>query len=152
MGVAFSIFYPNFFSYGTTEQFAFVDYTVISGNGGIFDHAHVVDQVELTPDLLAMGASFAFTQTTFNYLHNHDGTYFVKQPTDRSHILDVFHVVHGVAEKTNFLNVKDGHRHQIHVIYTATAPQKAQRHKLVQNTRRRPASHVFSRISNGRVR
>lgn len=108
----------NFFPYGTVEQFTFGDFTVLSGNGGIFDHAHAIESAKVTPDLRKLGAVFAFTQKEKEYMHNHDDTYFVKQPRDGEYILDVYHVVSGAAEKVLFLNTNGGHRHPVHVIYT----------------------------------
>jgi hypothetical protein len=111
----------NFFPYGTVEQFKLGDFTVFSGNGGIFDHAHSVELAEVTPDLRRLGAVFAFTQKQHEYMHNHDDTYFVKKPNDGEYILDVYHVVNGAAEKVLFLNVNAFHRHQVQVIYTPSA-------------------------------
>jgi len=112
---------------GTSEVFAFGQYTIISGHGGLFGHAHSVEQVEITSDLRALGAVFAFTQTQVEHLHAHGGVYYVKKPSDGDVMLSVYHFVHGASAQTRVLNRCALHCHPIYVIYTPTANHKRHR-------------------------
>jgi hypothetical protein len=112
---------------GTSDVFAFGRYTVISGHGGLFGHAHSVEQVEITSDLRALGAVFAFTQTQVEHLHAHGGVYYVKKPSEGDVMLRVFQFVHGASVQTRVLNRCALHWHPIYVIYTPSANHKRHR-------------------------
>jgi hypothetical protein len=112
---------------GTSDVFAFGQYTVISGHGGLFGHAHSVEQVEITSDLRALGAVFAFTQVQVEHLHVHGGVYYVKKPADGDVLLSVYQFVHGASVKTRVLNTCALHSHPMYVIYTPTTTNKRRR-------------------------
>ena len=101
-----------------SSEHVFGEYTVLLGNGGIINHTHAIEPVEITPTLHALGAVFAFTQKTPMYLHAHDDIYFVQNPTNDHPILTVYHLVKGAAVPTRVLNPSAWHSHPIHVIYT----------------------------------
>ena len=114
----------------TSDVFVFGQYTVISGYGGLLGHAHAIEQVEITPDLRALGAVFAFTQTQAVHLHAHGGTYYVKKPADGCNVPNLYQFLNGASVQTRFLNRSALHCHRIHVIYTPTTPTTTTNKKI----------------------
>ena len=96
----------------TSDVFVFGQYTVISGYGGLLGHAHAIEQVEITPDLRALGAVFAFTQTQAVHLHAHGGTYYVKKPADGCNVPNLYQFLNGASVQTRFLNRSALHCHR----------------------------------------
>ena len=107
-----------------SSEHVFGEYTVLLG--GIINHTHAIEPVEITPTLHALGAVFAFTQKTPMYLHTHDDIYFVQSPTNEHPILTVYHLVKGAAVPTRVLNPSAWHSHPIHVIYTPSDRPRTQ--------------------------
>lgn len=139
------------------QRHVFRNYTVISGSGGgVFDHAHAIERVKLTPDLRAMGAVFAFAPKDGAVLHHHDGVYFVKKPTGGGgggYLPDVYRVVNGVSVPTRVLAQAAWHCHPIHVVYTpsAASPKRA-RPKRTRGRKKRdgPSSPVAPHVCDER--
>jgi hypothetical protein len=132
-----------------SEVFVFGHYTVISGNGGLFGHTHAIVKVKITPDLRALGAVFAFTQTQAEYLHNHGGVYYVKKPTDRGCSMpSVYQFVNGASIPTSFLNRSAWHFHRIYVIYTPYASSAARKKHRKHVTRERKGDGKCRIIEN----
>lgn len=141
---------------GHEQRHVFRNYTVISGSGGgVFDHAHAIERVKLTPDLRAMGAAFAFAPKDGAVLHHHDGVYFVKRPTGGGGYLpDVYRVVNGVSVKTRVLAQTAWHCHPIHVVYTpSTASPKRSRPKRTHGRKPHdgPSSPVAPHACDGHL-
>ena len=134
-----------FFAPGTSEEYVFGEFTVLSGSGGLLVHTHRVERVPLTADLRALGAVFAFTQKDVAYFHNHDDVYFVKQPAVGCSLPTIYHLVHGASVPTRVLRHNALHDHPIHVVYTPKSASIPKRRR----TKRERCSHRTRRTDDG---
>jgi hypothetical protein len=127
-----------FFAPGTSEEYVFGEFTVLSGSGGLLVHTHRVERVQLTADLRALGAVFAFTQKDIAYFHNHDDVYFVKQPAVGCYLPTIYHLVHGASVPTRVLRHNALHDHPIHVVYTPKSAPISKRRRVKRTRRAQP--------------